>query len=192
MVVCWKSSIKPRPGSVAVHLNVYDLSSVNGYAYWLGLGVFHSGVRGIFEAAEAKQCEGITLRKSILVGWTSMSRGEVKELMEELADKYRGDAYNLIANNCNHFCNDACVRLTGNAIPRWVNRLARIGLLCKCVVPLNSTKVGSSSRIGEKDCQVEKKKLTTAKHSSRFFNSTSCSSSSSLSLSPPLVVAAKV
>lgn len=29
-----------------VHLNVYDLTPFNGYAYWLGLGVYHSGVQG--------------------------------------------------------------------------------------------------------------------------------------------------
>ncbi|KAJ0603573.1 putative PPPDE peptidase domain-containing protein [Helianthus annuus] len=32
-------------GSVPVYLNVYDLSSMNGCAYWLGLGVYHSGVQ---------------------------------------------------------------------------------------------------------------------------------------------------
>lgn len=33
--------------SVAVYLNVYDLTSVNGYTHWLGLGVYHSGVEGV-------------------------------------------------------------------------------------------------------------------------------------------------
>ena len=56
-----------------------------------------------------------------------MGPGEVKAVMEELAAEYRGNAYNLITKNCNHFCNDACLRLTGNPIPSWVNRLARIG-----------------------------------------------------------------
>ncbi|KAI4316382.1 hypothetical protein L6164_024366 [Bauhinia variegata] len=33
--------------------------------------------------------------------------------------------------------------LTGKSIPRWVNRLARLGLFCNCVLPpgLNETKV---------------------------------------------------
>jgi hypothetical protein len=63
-----------------------------------------------------------------LIGKTDMGPGEVRAVMEEeLAGEYRGNAYNLITKNCNHFCNDACIRLTGNPIPSWVNRLARIG-----------------------------------------------------------------
>jgi hypothetical protein len=30
-----------------VLLNVYDLTPVNDYLYWLGFGVFHSGIEGI-------------------------------------------------------------------------------------------------------------------------------------------------
>nr|GEW10189.1 hypothetical protein [Tanacetum cinerariifolium] len=32
------------PGDSPVYLNVYDLTPMNGYAYWAGLGIFHSGV----------------------------------------------------------------------------------------------------------------------------------------------------
>ena len=31
-------------GSTPVYLNVYDLTPMNGYAYWVGLGIFHSVV----------------------------------------------------------------------------------------------------------------------------------------------------
>lgn len=27
-----------------VYLNVYDLTPMNGYIYWAGLGIFHSGI----------------------------------------------------------------------------------------------------------------------------------------------------
>ncbi|KAL3835492.1 hypothetical protein ACJIZ3_010228 [Penstemon smallii] len=197
-MLCRKSIVKSGRGSVPVHLNVYDLTSVNGYAYWLGLGVYHSGVQvhgleyafgahefpttGIFES-EPKQCDGFTFRKSILIGWTDLTPGEVKGAMDKLAEKYRGDAYNLITKNCNHFCNDACIKLTGNPIPNWVNRLARIGTLCKCIIPvnLNSTKV-QHHKIEDKGCEAEKKKLRS--RSNRFSNSSSNSSSSSSS--PPI------
>lgn len=34
------------PGQAPVYLNVYDLTPMNGYLYWAGLGIFHSGVEG--------------------------------------------------------------------------------------------------------------------------------------------------
>ncbi|TQD68916.1 hypothetical protein C1H46_045551 [Malus baccata] len=63
--------------------------------------------------------------------------------MEKLAEEYSGNTYHLITKNCNHFCNDVCTRLTRKPIPRWVNRLARLGFFCNCVLPagLNETKV---------------------------------------------------
>ncbi|KAL7150951.1 hypothetical protein ABFS83_05G147900 [Erythranthe nasuta] len=133
---------KKKTGTVPVYLNVYDLTPINGYAYWLGLGIYHSGVQvhgieyafgahehsatGIFEV-EPKHCPGFTFRKSILIGRSDLGLNEVSEFMEKLAEEYSGNTYNLITRNCNHFCNDVCLRLTGRPIPRWVNRLARLG-----------------------------------------------------------------
>jgi hypothetical protein len=37
---------KKKTGTVPVYLNVYDLTTINGYAYWVGLGIYHSGVQG--------------------------------------------------------------------------------------------------------------------------------------------------
>lgn len=50
-----------------------------------------------------------------------------EEVRANFSEEYKGNEYNLITKNCNHFCNDACIRLTGNPIPSWVNPLARIG-----------------------------------------------------------------
>lgn len=33
-------------GNTPVYLNVYDLTPMNGYAYWAGFGIFHSGIEG--------------------------------------------------------------------------------------------------------------------------------------------------
>ena len=41
-------STSSDPGSTPVYLNVYDLTPMNGYLYWAGLGIFHSGVEGRF------------------------------------------------------------------------------------------------------------------------------------------------
>ncbi|XAR50490.1 hypothetical protein NMG60_11004832 [Bertholletia excelsa] len=190
-MLCRKNAVKCGAGSVPVLLNVYDLTSVNGYAYWLGLGVYHSGVEvhgveyafgaheypttGIFEG-EPRKCEGFTFRKAILVGWTEKGPLEVRRVMEQLAGVYKGNAYNLITKNCNHFCNDACLKLTGKPIPSWVNRLARIGMFCNCIVPvsLSSTKV-RHQQIDDKILEGDKK-VTTSLNSS---------SSSSSSPTPP-------
>lgn len=176
---------KKRVGSVPVYLNVYDLTPINGYAYWFGLGIYHSGVQvhgveygfgahehsttGIFEV-EPRQCPGFTFRKSILIGRTDLGPKDVRALMEKLAREYSGNTYHLITKNCNHFCNDVCIQLAGKPIPRWVNRLARLGFLCNCVLPagLNETKVRQVRSEGKVQ-EVEKKKLRS--HSSRYVSS---------------------
>ncbi|KAA8521666.1 hypothetical protein F0562_012344 [Nyssa sinensis] len=184
-MLCRNIFRKRKTGTVPVYLNVYDLTPINGYAYWLGLGVYHSGVQvhgveyafgahehpttGIFEV-EPKQCPGFTFRKSILIGRTDMHPKEVRAFMEKLAEEYSGNTYNLITKNCNHFCNDACLRLTGKPIPSWVNRLARLGFLCNCVLPagLNETKI---RHIKAEDRVYEKKKLRNRSSRSTSFSS---------------------
>ncbi|CAN7114264.1 unnamed protein product [Brassica rapa subsp. narinosa] len=178
-MLCRKNSSVVDRGNVPVYLNVYDLTPINGYAYWFGLGVYHSGIScffffgieyafgaheypstGIFEG-EPKQCEGFTFRKSIFIGKTDLGPLEVRATMEELAEIYEGSSYNLITKNCNHFCNEICVKLTGNPIPNWVNRLARIGKLsgfmCNCVLPatINATKLGNNGINQDKSSEAE-------------------------------------
>ncbi|KAM7520421.1 hypothetical protein LguiB_019383 [Lonicera macranthoides] len=87
-----------------------------------GAVVVEDGVStiGIFEV-EQKMCPGFTFRKLILIGRTDMGPKEVRAFMKKLAAEYSENTYNLITKNCNHFCNDTCVQLTGKPIPSWVN-----------------------------------------------------------------------
>ncbi|XP_050229696.1 deSI-like protein At4g17486 [Mercurialis annua] len=133
-----------------LYLNIYDLTPVNNYLYWFGLGIFHSGIEvhsmefgfgaheyptsGVFEV-EPKSCPGFIYRRSILLGSTSLSRSEVRSFMEHISSNYHGDTYHLIAKNCNHFTDEVCLQLTGKPIPSWVNRLARVGSYCNCLLP---------------------------------------------------------
>ncbi|XP_008806296.1 deSI-like protein At4g17486 isoform X2 [Phoenix dactylifera] len=192
MVIRGRSG-KRKTGTVPVYLNVYDLTPINVYAYWLGLGVYHSGVQvhgvefaygahghattGIFDG-EPRQCLGFVFRKSILIGRTDLGPREVRALMEELATEYTGNTYNLISKNCNHFCNDACLRLTNKPIPRWVNRLAKIGFLLNCVLPVQVAAVRSRGEEARGNREGEKGKLRS--NSTRFPPPTTASSTTTV------------
>lgn len=91
-----------------------------------GFGAHENDTTGIFEV-QPKNCPGFTFRKSIFIGTTDLGPRDVRALMEKLAQEYSGNSYHLISKNCNHFCHDVCLKLTGKSIPRWVNRLARLG-----------------------------------------------------------------
>ncbi|GLJ29730.1 hypothetical protein SUGI_0586620 [Cryptomeria japonica] len=133
-----------------LYLNIYDLTPLNNYMYWFGVGIYHSGIEaygveyafgahdyptsGVFEV-EPKSCPGFLFRRSISLGTTDMSSSEFRQFIEHMAGSYNGDSYHLIAKNCNHFTNDVCMRLTAKCIPGWVNRLARIGSFCNCLLP---------------------------------------------------------
>ncbi|WJX16244.1 hypothetical protein P8452_06299 [Trifolium repens] len=197
-------SRKKKSGSVPVYLNVYDLTPINGYAYWFGLGVYHSGVQvhgveygfgahdrettGIFEVEPGK-CPGFTFRKSIFIGSTDMGPKDVREFMEKLSEVYAGNTYHLIQKNCNHFCNDVCVRLTGKSIPRWVNRLARIGFLCNCVLPtsLNETKVGQATLDKIQEGENKKMRSQSRRHEASSNSSLSASQRHCLPPSPCVI-----
>ncbi|XXG78570.1 hypothetical protein AAC387_Pa08g2493 [Persea americana] len=138
------------PGHAPVYLNVYDLTPANDYFYWAGIGIFHTGIEvygveyafgahdypssGVFEV-EPRQCPGFKFRKSIFMGTTILDPNQIREFMERHSVNYNGNTYHLIAKNCNHFCKDVCYKLTKRKIPKWVNRLAGIGSVCKCILP---------------------------------------------------------
>ncbi|CAN0900268.1 DeSI-like protein At4g17486 [Linum grandiflorum] len=133
-----------------VLLNVYDLTPINNYTYWFGFGIFHSGIEvhgkeygfgahdfpvsGVFEV-EPRNCPGFIYRCSIPLGHISMHHSELRTFIESMASEYHGDTYHLISKNCNHFTDDVSYRLFGKSIPGFVNRLARLGALCSCLLP---------------------------------------------------------
>ncbi|KAE8656573.1 Detected protein of confused Function [Hibiscus syriacus] len=102
MITGCGSALEVKPdsfesGYVPVYLNVYDLTPANGYFYWAGLGIYHSGVEvhgveyafgahdyptsGVFEA-EPRRCLGFKFRKSIFIGTTSLDPIQIREFME--------------------------------------------------------------------------------------------------------------
>ncbi|PSS31356.1 DeSI-like protein [Actinidia chinensis var. chinensis] len=177
---CLFPKVKPTshgPGNTPVYLNVYDLTPMNGYVYWAGFGIFHSGVEvhgveyafgahdypssGVFEV-EPRQCPGFMFRKSILIGTTCLDVDQVREFMERISAHYNGDTYHLIVKNCNHFCKDICYKLTGKSIPKWVNRLAKLGSKFNCVLP-ESLKISAMRHNPSYEvCDSEKRRLQSA------------------------------
>ncbi|KAK3158629.1 hypothetical protein QOZ80_2AG0139600 [Eleusine coracana subsp. coracana] len=156
-----------------VVLNVYDLTPANDYFYWLGFGVFHSGIEvhgteygfgahdfpssGVFQV-ESKSCPGFIYRRSVWLGTTDMSREEFRLFIEKLAGKYHGNTYHLITKNCNHFTDDVCKNLTGKPIPAWVNRLARVGSVFDCLLP-ESVQVSPVGRVPTRQHQISDDEL---------------------------------
>ncbi|XP_008798593.1 deSI-like protein At4g17486 isoform X1 [Phoenix dactylifera] len=148
---------------VPVVLNIYDLTPLNNYMYWFGLGIFHSGIEvhgleygfgahdypasGVFEV-EPKNCPGFSYKCSISLGHVNMPPSEFRAFIENMAADYHGDTYHLISKNCNHFTDDVSLRLTGRPIPGWVNRLARLGTVCNCLLP-ESLRLPAAKQISE-------------------------------------------
>lgn len=146
-----------------VVLNVYDLTPLNSYSYWFGFGIFHSGIEvhgmeygfgahdfpasGVFEV-EPRSCPGFIYRCSISLGRINMHPSDFRTFIENMAGEYHGDTYHLITKNCNHFTDDISCRLTGKRIPGWVNRLARLGTVCSCLLP-ESLQVTSVKQLPE-------------------------------------------
>ncbi|XVF49283.1 hypothetical protein PTKIN_Ptkin03bG0256000 [Pterospermum kingtungense] len=108
------------------------LWTVHGKEY--GFGAHDFPVSGVFEV-EPRSCPGFIYRCSISLGRINMPFSEFRAFIESVASEYHGDTYHLISKNCNHFTDDLAHRLTGKHIPGWVNRLARLGSLCSCLLP---------------------------------------------------------
>lgn len=104
---------------------VYDIE----YAF----GAHDFPTSGVFEV-EPRQCPGFRFRRSIFIGTTHLNPHQVRDFMEKQATNYCGDTYHLVVKNCNHFCEDICYKLTGKRIPKWVNRLARIGITINLIL----------------------------------------------------------
>ncbi|GFY99788.1 PPPDE putative thiol peptidase family protein [Actinidia rufa] len=161
--VCVGSGDRISNFETQVMLNVYDLTPLNEYTVWLGFGIFHSGIEvhgmeygfgaheypisGVFEV-EPKTCPGFIFRCSVPLGHINMPPSEFRTFIEKVAAEYHGNTYLLISKNCNHFTNDIAWRLTGKRIPGWVNRLARLGALCSCLLP-ESLKVTTVKQLPE-------------------------------------------
>lgn len=108
----------------------------------LGTGAFHTGVEvygqewsygfsdqrhsGVF-CCTPKSCNIHTYREAVEMGQTTLSPGEIKTLIEELARAWPGKEYDLLRRNCCHFTDELSRRLGVGPLPYWVTNLASAG-----------------------------------------------------------------
>jgi len=101
-----------------------DLGPANLYLNPLGMGTYHSGVEvfgsettfggnnsdgsGVFTHTP-REAPGAQHRESISMGLTNLSASQVRAVIDEMRDEYRGSSYHLLLRNCNHFSADLCV-----------------------------------------------------------------------------------
>ncbi|ESW25133.1 hypothetical protein PHAVU_003G010100 [Phaseolus vulgaris] len=119
-------------------LNGVIVLAVYGVEY--AFGAHDYSTSGVFEV-EPRQCPGFKFRKSIFMGTTSLDPFQIREFMERQSANYM---------------------LTGNSNPKWVNRLARIGPFCNCILPdaLKTSTVQYDPNF--QACDSEKRRLITA------------------------------
>ncbi|KAI7272733.1 DHS-like NAD/FAD-binding domain-containing protein [Hortaea werneckii] len=107
---------------------------INGREYAYG-GHNKRGITGVYWTRPHFEPPGGTWRCTILQGFTLRTAPEIDAIVREVSEQFLGVNYNLLTNNCNHFTNALCERLTGRSAPAWVNRAASVGLALPCMVP---------------------------------------------------------
>ncbi|KAG6387715.1 hypothetical protein SASPL_152907 [Salvia splendens] len=73
-----------------------------------GTGVFH---------CPSMQNPMYTYHESIKLGQTTNSVYKINQILRELSREWPGESYDLLAKNCNHFCDEFCERLGVSKLP---------------------------------------------------------------------------
>lgn len=71
---------------------------------------------GVFSCPPGKN-PMYTYREHIILGETNCSILKVNQILRELSQAWPGHSYDLLAKNCNHFCDAFCERLGVQKLP---------------------------------------------------------------------------
>ncbi|XP_065920143.1 desumoylating isopeptidase 1 homolog isoform X2 [Dysidea avara] len=110
-----------------------------------GVGIHHTGIEvygieyaygghafddtGVYEMSprnEEEVCGEVIFNVSLFVGKTDLSESQARTRIYQIAEQFSGNTYHLLTRNCNHFTQEVCQELTGEILPSWVNRLAKV------------------------------------------------------------------
>lgn len=75
---------------------------------------------GVFSCAP-KSNPMYTYRETVPLGRTMLAKYRVNQIVRELGSEWKGTSYDLLSRNCNHFCEELCIRLGVQNLP------------CKCL-----------------------------------------------------------
>lgn len=128
-------------GSEKTNNTIVQINKIFKDGIGLG-GIFHSAVQvygddewsfgfceqgtGVFSCPASKN-PMYTYRECIVLGRTNSSIFKVNQILRELSREWPGSSYDLLAKNCNHFCDELCEKLGVPKLPGWVNRFANAG-----------------------------------------------------------------
>eukprot|EP00922_Rhytidocystis_sp_ex-Travisia-forbesii_P036264 GHVS01053800.1.p1 GENE.GHVS01053800.1~~GHVS01053800.1.p1 ORF type:complete len:111 (-),score=13.24 GHVS01053800.1:184-516(-) len=105
------------PVGVDVVVNVYELSDMRVCC----CGFYHTGVEmagveysfasgsGIYESTPRTFAEGRLVGR-LVMGQSEVMLSQLSSVLGKLRETFRPDNYDLLANNCNHFCDSLCTR----------------------------------------------------------------------------------
>ncbi|KAJ6926325.1 hypothetical protein NC651_010679 [Populus alba x Populus x berolinensis] len=127
-------------GSEKTNNTILNINKIFKDAIGLG-GIFHSAVQihgddewsfgfceqgtGVFSCPSSKN-PMYTYREKIVLGKTSCSIFKVNQILRELSREWPGDAYDLLAKNCNHFCDEFCERLGVPKLPDYPKEFLKL------------------------------------------------------------------
>jgi len=130
-----------------VTLHVYSvgqstsLHKINNLLQVCGTGAYHVAVEvngaewsygyaprgsGVFDCKPGA-CKTHIYREKVDLGYTTLSKDEVRSILQEMHAEYLGADYDLLRKNCCSFSSDFVIRLDLPPIPSWALNLANTG-----------------------------------------------------------------
>lgn len=130
--------------------SITDLPLVSDFLHLLGTGVYHCGVvvygcewsfggmvptkvnpdvskmTGVF-SCPPQGCDVHVFNTSMMMGHTMFSELDVRLLIRQLRSEWTVETYDMMSNNCCHFCDALCQRLGVGMIPPWLLHIANAG-----------------------------------------------------------------